>query len=585
MSRLADPSSSNGASQSDEEGHELLEDMVAADEAKGQQQNQEDTRLIKLKIFHLQDTKWMFISQHASLSEATEKAAMLFDVPYDSTSVRLRSYSEYTNLPQDTYTGREHGSLMELQFDTHSALFLEVRSSLEDEWVEYDSSALQLLVRKYEPLPTPHFAEPAFVLQIAEDSTVEDLLGKLRLQFELHRDKCRLLHMNASGYWDTQTNILNPTNEDTNLQRFLRHLRNGSGIYVEECPSLDSRSNAKDLFETEAHLITLRVKCTDKNILARMNNPVADPIEGATWPFVVDRRKPLQFLKDQLGKLLDMPHNTFKLCRGTSERGQDLKLLDESLKNLTLLDRSTLLVAPGRPLARGEYHIEILWYQPKPQLTEPSIVLQQKQNVMVDKMRASIHQQLAAKGIQAPYLRLRDYCSGRLNNILIDGLKLSHASQLNLYENRQFAVQILSEPEVLPLDHMLYSISVFDRANFKFGPLHEIIFDYKDRQESWIDILSNKVHEATGIPVESVLFATPYQAHRVHVLDMVDISWIDPEQGRQRLTAMSLGIYGDRIVVADGSVPLKKLSKEERDGILALVDNLSDVELQSTAAW
>ncbi|CAK4690853.1 hypothetical protein LEN26_015250 [Aphanomyces euteiches] len=593
-------SAKNETSVSDEEVPQFLKDVIKDDEDKREQrerEREEKARMIQLKIFHPPGHKTMHISKLTPLSEVTEKAAMLFDVPYDPTLVRLRSYSEYTNLPQETYTGREHCSLMQLQLYTHSSLFLEVRSSPEDEWVEYDSSALQLLVRKYEALPKPHFTEPAYVLQIADDSTVEDLVEVLRVKYGLDRDKCRVLHMSASGYWSIQTSILNPADEDMYMKRALRqdiHLRQGSEVYVEECPSLDTWSDAKDLFETQAHLITIQVKCKDKNILTRKNDPAANSKEGATWPFVVDRREPLQILKDQLVKFLDMPANTFKLCRGSSDKAQELKALDVSFKNLTLMDNSTLFLAAGRPLTVGEFHVQIQWYQPKPQPTEPSIFLQGwsqsgemswlttlvvSGDMMVEEMREAIAQEFVKKGVEAPYLRLRDYSNRRMNMILADGLKLHQASQLTLYENREFVVQILSEPEVLPRDHMLYNVSVFDRANLKFGARQEILFEYRNQREHWIDILSNSVHEATGIPIESMRFAKPYQAQEVNVLEVEDFSWIDREQGRRYPNPQSLGIYGDRLVVADGSVPLKELTKEERAALLAIVDKSSDSEL------
>ncbi|CAK4112831.1 unnamed protein product [Aphanomyces euteiches] len=558
-----------------------LEAVRAADEARRQlQDRKERANLIPLVILHLQDTKKLRISKFATLSEATEKAAMLFDVPYDPTLVRLRSYSEHRKLPMDTYTGLDHCSLMKLQLHRQRTLLLE--------WMEYDSSALQLLVRKFERLPKPHFTEPAHVLEIARNATVEDLLEKLRLKFELDRDKCRLLHMSVYDYWDIQTNILNPTNEDTNLQRSLSqdlHLHNRSAIYVEECPSLDSRSDAKDFFETKANSLTIYVKCTDNNILGRTNDPVINSKESATWQYDVDRREPLQTLKDQLVKFLDMPPNTFRLLRGSSETAQEIQSFDLSFKKLTFVNNTMLFLTPGRPLAGDEYRIEIHWYQPKPRPKEPSNFLQGGvqpeeltllmkfivlNNVMVDKVRSAIAQHFAVKGIHAPYLRLQDYCHRRLNNILIDGFQLNQASTLTPFENRQFVVQILAEPEVLPRDHMLYYISVFDRANLKFGPRQEIIFEYTNRQESWFDIFSHKVHEVTSIPVESMLFAKPHQSREVSALDVEEeFSWIDRELGRRHRSPQSLGVYGDRIVVADGLVPLKKLSKDEQDVIRA----------------
>ncbi|CAK4078769.1 unnamed protein product [Aphanomyces euteiches] len=581
------------------------EESFATDEDRRQQHEPNDRiAWIQLEIFYLRGHKTIHISKHASLSKATERAAKLFDVPYDLNFVRLRSYDRYKTLPLETHTGREHCSLDQLGFDRYSSLLLEARSSPHDEWVEYDSSALQLLVRKYEPLPSPHFTEPATVLQIAEDSTVEDLVEILRMKYGLDRDKCRVLRMNGHGYWNLQTSVLNPADEDIYMQRILRQdlqLRNGCEVYVEECPSLDSSSVAKEFFVNQAHLMIICVECMDKNILARAKNPAMDNNEGAKWYFVVDRREPLQTLKDQLVKFLDMPPNSFRLLRGASEYAHELKHLNVSFMNLSMIDHTILFVSPGRPLAGDEFHIEIHWYRPKPRPKEPSNFLQGGvqpeeltllmkfivlNDVMVDKVRAAIAQHFAVKGFHAPYLRLQDYYHHRLNNILSDGFQLNQASKLTLVQDRRFAVQILAEPEVLPRDHMLFYMSVLDRANLKFGPLQEIIFECTNRQESWIDIFSHKVHEVTSIPVESMLFAKPHQSKSVNILEVDDFSWIDPEQVRQRLTAMSLGIYGDRIVVADGSVALKTLSKEERDGILlALVDNLSDVELQSTTAW
>ncbi|KAG9401384.1 hypothetical protein AC1031_009248 [Aphanomyces cochlioides] len=78
-----------------------------------------------------------------------------------------------------------------------------------------------------------NYSSATYVLQIADDSTVEDLVEILRMKYGLDRDKCRVLRMNGHGYWNIQTSVLNPADEDIYMQRTLRQnlqLRNGCKV-------------------------------------------------------------------------------------------------------------------------------------------------------------------------------------------------------------------------------------------------------------------------------------------------------------------------------------------------------------------
>ncbi|CAK4618722.1 unnamed protein product [Aphanomyces euteiches] len=592
MYGLVDPKR-NEATISDAEVPAFLKDGIAAHDAKTQRQLEEKASFIDLKIICPPSLKTLSISKLTPLSKVTMEAAKSFGIESDPRLFRLRSYDELMNLPQETYTGKEHFSLAQLKLDTHSSLYLEVRSSTADEWEDYDLSALQLLVRKYEPLPKPHFTEPLFVLQIATDATVEDLVEKLRVKYGLDRGKCRVLHMASMEHMDPQTDILNPTEQDVHMKvRLFRDFRllPGSHIYVEECPTLDAWSGAKDLFEQQANSITIQVKCSDKSILAHRKDPAVDSNDGATWRFVVDRRQPIQILKDHLVKFLNLSPDAFKLCRGSSTAPVDLKSLEMSFKAASLIHNSVLHVVPGRALNAGEFHIQIDWYQPKPQPSEPSVILhgglQRDEfswlatfivsgDVMVDRLRTAIAQQFATKGIEAPYLRLRDYSNGRLMRILVDGVKLNEVPQLTLYENHQFVVEILSAPENVPTDHVLFNASVFDRVNLKFGPRHEVFIDLRISRHHWIDILADSVHMASGVPIASMVIAKPPQRQDVNVLDVDKFTWINRDQCRMDPNPQSLGDCGDQLVVSDGSIALKKLRPDEQAELVALVNKLN----------
>ncbi|KAF0759776.1 hypothetical protein AaE_003652, partial [Aphanomyces astaci] len=113
MYRLVDRSR-NEAAIADSQVPSFLKDLIVSDESKRlekEKEREEKARLIQLKVFADDATtfKTMHISKLTPLSAVTEKACVLFDhITYDPALVRLRSYSEYTKMPQDTYTGREH---------------------------------------------------------------------------------------------------------------------------------------------------------------------------------------------------------------------------------------------------------------------------------------------------------------------------------------------------------------------------------------------------------------------------------------------------------------------------------------------
>ncbi|EQC29310.1 hypothetical protein SDRG_12979 [Saprolegnia diclina VS20] len=186
-----------------------------------------------------------------------------------------------------------------------------------------------------------HFTEPPELVQLPSDVRLVDLLSLLSAKLRMDRNQMRLLTMRTSGYWSISTTVLNPTNDATTLQQTLcgnLMFRDGYSIYVEAVDALaSSPSLAKELFVARAHSITLQVKTTEPTLL-RAKNAEGDAMG---WSFTVDRRQPLQELKDQICTFFELRPETFKLRR-SRETGVELKHLAVSFKNLTLLNQSTV---------------------------------------------------------------------------------------------------------------------------------------------------------------------------------------------------------------------------------------------------
>ncbi|KDO17018.1 hypothetical protein SPRG_17549, partial [Saprolegnia parasitica CBS 223.65] len=319
--------------------------------------------MIQIKILYDNSHKMLHVSKNATLAEVTVQAVALFELRISLNRVRLRAYSEYHMLPRETYDGREHCSLAALVIYAWSCLCLEVRASADEAWAVYDPTALQLLVRQYVPsTPTTpeHFTEPPELVQLPGNARLDDLVALLSAKFNMNRDHLRLLTMRSTGYWAITTRILNPNHDEATLRQTLRidlSVRDGSNIYMEAVDDLAaSPSLAKELFEARAYLITLQVQTKDPKL----------------WPFTVDRRRPLQVLKDQLCTFFGQRSDTLTLRRGASQ-GIELKHLEASFSHLALMDQSNLWIEPGAPLRAGEFRVHVHLYTPRPtDTTSPS---------------------------------------------------------------------------------------------------------------------------------------------------------------------------------------------------------------------
>ncbi|OQR80460.1 hypothetical protein THRCLA_12056, partial [Thraustotheca clavata] len=525
----------------DEELPEFLQQLIQADEVRRlakEKEREERARMMQLKVFYQSEQKTLQISKLTPLRDATKQAIELFELKVDPANARIRNYSEYISLPQETYEGREDQSLADLHIFAHSNLYLEIKNE-GDEWVPYDPTALQLLVRKYiatTPTEPEHFSEPPIHIQVPEESRVEDLVEILSGKFGIRPQHLRVLHMSKSSYWSIQANILNLSNDPFHLHRTLRmecQLRHGSEIYVEECEDLATPSRAKELFELQAHLITIQVKTKERDLLASAPGEVHE--NGMTWPFQVDRRENLQVLKDQLAKFFNRPADTFKLCRG-AEKGQELKDLGTSFKNLTLMHNTTVFVVLGTPLAVGEFNVQIQLYTPKASSVDTDAVilppwmqpeeltfctsLVVSTEMTIGEMKAKIMPLIQETQPNAKYLRLRDLLSSRrLSRILLDSQTLSKASPFSLYENREFAVQVIEKPDDLDPNHMLFSIILFDRRTYRFGKRVEITFTPNAPHANWIDNLLEQVQVHFNIPPSAAQLAKPLQSSDVDVLE------------------------------------------------------------------
>ncbi|KDO21650.1 hypothetical protein SPRG_12891 [Saprolegnia parasitica CBS 223.65] len=580
----------------------FLQDLITADEARRlvkEKEREERARLIPLKIFHDGSHKTLHVSKLLPLSDVVAQAITLFGLDFPTDRVRLRSYSEYTSVPLETYDGREMCSLAQLQIYAHCALFLEVRASVDEAWEAYDPTALQLLLRRYVPstATTPeHFTEPPVSVQVPEEATLGDLLSLLSTKFGIEKDHLRVLQMSSSSYWSIVTTILNPTNDEATLQQTLRmdlKLRQGIELYVEECDTLTNWSLAKELFEARAHMITLQVKTKEKTLLAAKGVDAKE--SGMSWPFQVDRRENLQVLKDKLCVFFDLKPDDFKLCRN-AEKGQELKAMDTSFKNLTLMDNSNVYVVLGTPLRVGEFSVQVHLFTPKATgEDEASVVLPPWMHANelslctklivssatpIADMKARILTALHATHPDAKHLRLRDLLSSRrLSRVLADSLTLGEASALTLYENREFAVQILDAVDTLPSSHTLFSVVLFDRSTLRFGRRVEISFSTETPGVHWMDALLAELERVFNIPSDAIQIAKPPQTSDVDVNDIQETPWIRRDEGLRFHHVASLATYGDRLVIADTRVPLKELSKEESIALQALIDQATENDM------
>ncbi|OQR88131.1 hypothetical protein ACHHYP_07520 [Achlya hypogyna] len=581
----------------------FLQTLIHEDEARRlakEKEREERARMMQLKIVHDGAQKTLHVSKLTPLADVTEQAMALFGLPATARdTVRLRNYSEYSNLPLDTYEGREHCSLAQLQIYAHCCLALEQRASVAEPWEAYDPTALQLLVRQYVPAAAgqpEHFTEPAVCVQIAEEATLEELVALLSAKYSIPVGRLRVLHMVTSGYWSIQTTILNTSDAPEVLSQTLRmdlKLRQGAELYVEECADLMTWSLAKELFETRAQRITIQVKTREKELIKAKAAVPTDTV--ATWTFEVDRRDQLGVLKEKLCVFFDLAPRAFKLYRG-AEKGQELKTLESTFKSISLMDNSILFVVLGTPLQPGEFNVVVQLYTPKPSPPETAAVvlppwmhadelslctkLVVAGDMRVADMKAQVLAALRTTHPQAEHLRLRDLLSSRrLSRVLLDDLTLAQASPLTMYENREFAAQILEAPETLPAAHMLYSVVLFDRATLRFKQRREVAFEMNG---PWLDKLLAAIEAQFGIPPSAAHLAKPLQSAEVDVTEVQELSWLTQEDGGRLASAAMLASYGERLVVADGRVPLLELDKEEQAALQAAIELESVTDMLGT---
>lgn len=247
-----------------------------------------------------------------------------------SENTRIRFYSYFDKYKQETFTGKEDHTLLELRFNEYKAILLETKQPHEV-FEDYDPTMWMFKVNTWRPNLTSldeSALKPVQIL-IHEKATLADLKNLLKTKF---------------GYEDVT--VIKGTKfasellkgDDKSLSSDLK-LSNCQNLYVEE-----AEEQVKWLQEFDMD----KYRCT-----IVFNDPrkgVAHEVPDYNFEIQVDSRKSMLELKQHVADILGLDLEEFILKRG-SRFNQEVKDLTKSIRDNGILGRGTLFLSMGKPSA------------------------------------------------------------------------------------------------------------------------------------------------------------------------------------------------------------------------------------------
>ena len=428
---------------------------------------------INVRIHYKKDVKLIPTNLKETLQELLEKALKEYNIAsFPRHNIRLRAYQPTSETMQDTYTGKEKKTLEELRITSSKNLILETKEDNED-FLEYDIDSIAFKIALWrEGIVSLEEKElqlkPILVSRKAFFGELVLALGK---QYKLAPETVRIC---KKQYLKGQASAEILTKEDNMGKTFVElKLFENMILYVEEIESPDSPCRWTTEFEKDAHRCKIR-----------FNNPYK-PVEidyGVEFDgiVVVDTREPLQKLKEEIGKALNISLDEFIMKKG-GKMGVEVKDLSRTIESENYVNGTSLFIEFGKPTKPGEFRLQFFYARKiVPEIDAFSHKFEHLCDLSVDgAMKASELKVILAKELKEKLnidadprkLRLRERASERMTKIYKDvSMKTQH-----LVDKKQIAVEVLDYEDTAGQDDVLVIVRKWDGQTFELSPRVEFV--------------------------------------------------------------------------------------------------------------
>ena len=417
---------------------------------------------------------------------------------------------------------------------------------------------------KWNPI-AKNLENEAKVISIPPNSPVVHLKKKLASIYDIPPSEIRLFTLNTETM--AVTEFCYPESP----------LAHAMTVYCEQGPK-DGASLIKEKFESDQYLIDIRYN--------RIGERLADQ------NISIDKREPVQLLKERISDSINVPVDNFMLCNNMLAKKQ-YKDLSLTLEESKIFDGSVVYVCPGEPLCKGEYLLKCYFlpedymFVDQSQTTKPQelCVLKVNEASTPDELSAlllskdgiesarDIIEKIKEKQERKEYcIRWREKRGNRPGKVLLSSGSLLSTFSGTLQDDFELFIQILNSPndpvdsnEKVLLHAIRWNSSSWSTDKKKF----EIVIPTNSCVRDAKEYLSHQC----GIPIESVqLVKSPPKIQEVVnncPISIAVLNWNTPEHISLTKSPWYLK-NGDNILFRDSRDPEKEeIDPELRDALLA----------------
>eukprot|EP00026_Physarum_polycephalum_P000727 Phypoly_transcript_00728.p1 GENE.Phypoly_transcript_00728~~Phypoly_transcript_00728.p1 ORF type:complete len:1258 (+),score=338.52 Phypoly_transcript_00728:104-3877(+) len=586
---------------------QVVEDENGAAKQKKKAEEME-REMVKMKIYYNGEEKALSLHKSTTLSDTAAAALKEFGLTdkYSAGNYRLRSYNHSNELPGETYTGKEHKTLDELNFFishyySSKTLLLETKEPSE-EFEDYNFSMMLFRVAKYNPA-TLGF-DPVVNVYVNKSGTFGDLREAVEQKLGVPRDKMNLYKEPSYPSWNAPTATLIDKPNDTDL-RYASFME-PEKLYVEytenpivplvEPEDEDNERDPRELkeqAEKESPVIAALERI--KNIIeVKFNLPGKEEYDQK---ISVDKNMSVKDFKEKIQPIVGLPLDDFKLKRGSAPHLYELVTDTESLSDVSVRDGMSLTVEKGKPLKEGEanYMFELLDLTKDSDNFTELFEIPVHEDMLVSDVKKMIQPLLQQKGIQIDdptHIRLRDVSSSqysrRVGKVFQDSLTVKKAT-LYVYSKR-VAVQILSEPE--PLENqekdITFFVQHFKPSTFELTRKEDFVIS----EEATLDELRERLGTKYGIDPKNVGVVRVDNYYNFYddpdLLDVPEMGWDKPTipySVKNTVGDTMMMRNGYLMLFRDNTEKLKELTKEEKDAIKKETNKRKAAQNQNTSSY
>jgi ubiquitin C-terminal hydrolase len=480
---------------------ELLEKDKEREESEAQERA-DKLAMMQIRVYYESKEKLFSVKREDTLEDLKKQVLEAFGLTSDLQNARLRGYSVYQEVLQDTYD--EAKTFGQLGIYNFKSMGLEVKSETEV-FLDYDPNSIVLKVYNWDDAITdqPEVSisqktpEPKRVC-ISRSCTVRALMTQLESIFDIPVDQQRLL---KKGFIGT-SNFVETVSSRLNMDQSLSYARvyEGSILYLERLEETRSKSRWQEELEREANRYTIR-----------FNDPEAPPNSFGQIEFnmkvCIDCNETLTKLKKLIAAELNLPETEFLIKRG-SKHGFEMKDLTFKLTQCNLMNNSVLFVEKGRPNNPEEYNLVFTlaeipaaphwdgmcyhFYELMEIPLDGNLTVAKAKEELCSKINAAF----PTLDLKPTLVRLRERNQERLMKALNDSEVLKNYT---LYERKNIAVQVLTEPEeeVKP-SQLTIIVRKWSPSTWELSQPVELIVD----RHSSLDKFGDKVAQAFNMDPE-----------------------------------------------------------------------------------